>query len=103
MVACPCCRAMNETGPVCRRCKADLSLLFQLEADRAALFRKAQHFARSGSWSMARTLAEAAERLRHGAETRQLLACLCLAQRDFAGVKAWYTAAKDFERSQGRV
>ena len=26
-VPCPCCKAANDTGPGCRRCKADLSLL----------------------------------------------------------------------------
>ena len=32
---CPVCKADNAQGPLCRRCKADLSLLFRLEARRA--------------------------------------------------------------------
>ena len=28
---CPCCKANNDSGPACRRCKADLSLLFAFE------------------------------------------------------------------------
>ena len=31
---CPVCRATNDQGPQCRRCKADLGLLFRLEAQR---------------------------------------------------------------------
>lgn len=30
-ITCPCCRAANASGPQCRRCKADLGLLFALE------------------------------------------------------------------------
>ena len=33
-VTCPCCRAATESGPACRRCKADLGLLFALEQQR---------------------------------------------------------------------
>ena len=33
---CPACRADNAAGPNCRRCKADLSLLWALEQQRAA-------------------------------------------------------------------
>ena len=32
---CPVCKAENAQGPNCRRCKADLSLLFALEDRRA--------------------------------------------------------------------
>ncbi len=33
-MVCPVCKAENAAGPACRRCKADLSLLFQLEEQR---------------------------------------------------------------------
>ena len=35
-IACPCCRASNETA-TCRRCRADLSLLAAIEVRRAYL------------------------------------------------------------------
>ena len=41
-IPCPCCRASNDTGPACRRCKADLALLFALEANRAEHFAAAR-------------------------------------------------------------
>lgn len=31
-VVCPCCKAVNDAGPHCRRCRADLSLLFAWSA-----------------------------------------------------------------------
>ena len=34
---CPACKADNAQGPACRRCKADLSPLWALEARREAL------------------------------------------------------------------
>ena len=34
---CPVCTAESDTGPSCRRCRADLSLLFRLEEERACL------------------------------------------------------------------
>ena len=34
MLTCPVCRAENSQGPNCRRCKADLSMLFALETER---------------------------------------------------------------------
>lgn len=34
-IVCPCCRAGNDAGPACRRCKADLSLLFEARTRRA--------------------------------------------------------------------
>jgi predicted ATPase len=36
-LACPCCKAANDVGPNCRRCKADLSLAFAFEAHVASL------------------------------------------------------------------
>jgi hypothetical protein len=76
MVPCPCCKATNDTGPACRRCKADLMLLFQLEADRAALIA-------AGDF-------ERAHQLRRGNDTLQHIAAAKLLARDFAGALAAY-------------
>ena len=35
MLRCPVCKADNSAGRACRRCKADLSLLFALEEERS--------------------------------------------------------------------
>ena len=35
LIRCPLCKADNLEGPACRRCKADLSMLFRLEERRA--------------------------------------------------------------------
>ena len=36
---CPVCRAENDQGPQCRRCKADLALLFTLADQRRSALR----------------------------------------------------------------
>ena len=41
-IPCPCCKASNDTGPSCRRCKADLSLLLAIEAERSELLEAAR-------------------------------------------------------------
>ena len=46
MIRCPVCKAENSQGPTCRRCKADLSLLFRLEGPYFAI----------GSWVAAEAL-----------------------------------------------
>ena len=72
---CPVCRASNDVGPACRRCKADLSVLFELESVRSGLLVTAR--ARLGDAS-AGTAAQAAGDLRHGADAQQLLALASL-------------------------
>ena len=50
---CPVCRATNDQGAQCRRCKADLGLLFRLEAQRkreAVAFLLRRDFA--GAWRL---------------------------------------------------
>ncbi len=39
-LACPVCKAENTAGPGCRRCKADLSLLFDMENQRPWLLQQ---------------------------------------------------------------
>ena len=73
-IPCPCCKAANDAGPACRRCKADLSLLFQLESDRAALMAAGEY--------------EAAHALRYTDDSRRMIAASRLLQRDFAGALA---------------
>jgi hypothetical protein len=87
MVRCPVCRADNTAGPQCRRCRADLGLLFELEQQREQALAAAVQSVARGSWSEASRLAERASWLRRGPDAARLLAISRLLQRDFAG--AW--------------
>ena len=89
-IACPVCRASVETGPQCRRCKADLSLLFALEARRDAVLAAARRSLAAGRADAALTLAQGAERLRRGEDARRLIAAAHLLLRDFAAAWRWY-------------
>jgi Flp pilus assembly protein TadD len=84
---CPVCKADNSQGPLCRRCKADLSLLFQLEEERGAALSAARKQLAAGAYADAVHQAERADRLRRDNESRRVLAAACLLQRDFA--RAW--------------
>jgi hypothetical protein len=89
-IACPVCRASVEVGPLCRRCKADLSLLFALEARRDALLAAARRSLAAGRADVALALAHGAERLRRGPDARRLIAATYLLRRDFAAAWQWY-------------
>jgi hypothetical protein len=84
---CPVCKAENTQGPQCRRCKADLSLLFQLEEQRAALLAAAAACLGSGRVEEALENAQRAHQLRYGEDTGRLLTQVFLLRRDFAS--AW--------------
>ena len=91
---CPVCKADNGQGPLCRRCKADLAPLFDLEAARRAkLDATREHLAR-GRWPEAVADAEEGDRLRRDGESRRLLAVARLLARDFAGAWACYREAQ---------
>ena len=58
MERCPVCRArVKEKKPVCRRCRSDLSLLFEIEEQAAALVELAARALTDGSRSKAAALA----------------------------------------------
>lgn len=84
---CPVCKADNPQGPQCRRCKADLSLLFVLEEQRQRTLAEARRYLRRGEWQAAAEHAETANWLRGDEESRQLEAMSHLLRRDFA--RAW--------------
>jgi uncharacterized protein HemY len=81
---CPVCKADNPQGPQCRRCKADLSLLFALEEQRRRTLAEARLCLRRGEWRAAREHAETANWLRGDADARRLMAMAHLLGRDFA-------------------
>jgi hypothetical protein len=84
---CPVCRADNDRGPQCRRCRADLGLLFELERQRRGLLGRARNEVARGRPGEALALADEAEALRVGADVQRLRAVAYLVQRDFAN--AW--------------
>jgi hypothetical protein len=87
---CPVCKADNVQGPQCRRCKTDLSLLFELEEARRRNLAEARDGLRRGLWTQAARDAEAADWLRGDKESCRLTALARLLQRDFAGAWASY-------------
>jgi hypothetical protein len=87
MIRCPVCKASLEQGPACRRCKADLSLLFQLDEQRQQALQTARACLQRGEWRRASAILDGVEALRCDDEVRRLRAAALLMQRDFAG--AW--------------
>ena len=87
---CPVCKADNPQGPQCRRCKADLSLLFALEDQRQRTLAEARNGLRRGNWQAALQHAEDADWLRGDDESRRLTALAHLLGRDFAAARQCY-------------
>jgi hypothetical protein len=98
VMRCPACKAENVQGPNCRRCKADLSLLFQLEEQRAQALAKARGLLAAGRIRHADALAEEADWLRSDEESRRLRAVLRLVRRDFAGAWEGYRLLRETSR-----
>jgi hypothetical protein len=90
---CPVCRAVNDAGPACRRCKADLSLCFAVEARRARALADAVREVAAGNLAAALAVAEEAHALRHGQDVRRLQALIHLRRRDFARAWSLYSTA----------
>ncbi len=90
MIRCPVCKAENSQGPQCRRCKADLSLLFHLEEQRAALLTAAVEAVRTRRYDEALVSTRRAHQLRYGEDSRRLLAMLHLVQYDFYSAWLYY-------------
>ena len=67
---CPVCKADNAEGPLCRRCRADLKLLFALEEQRQRSLEATRQCLAEGQWSQAIHQAEAADWMITAARTR---------------------------------
>jgi hypothetical protein len=92
---CPVCKAENNQGPQCRRCKADLMLLFTLEGQRGRALAEARRSLTQGLWRRAAACAAEAGRLRGGDDARRLEAIARMLGRDFAGAWRVYSGRKD--------
>jgi len=89
---CPVCRAQVEEGPQCRRCRADLSLLFRLDDQRTHALTVAEQCLRQRRPAQALALADGADALRHDEESQRLRILSLLCQRDFARALQEYGA-----------
>lgn len=84
---CPVCKASNDPGETCRRCKADLSLLWAVEQQRQVEISRARRWLTQGRWEEAIAAADQAGQLRSDAEVHRLRAMAHVLRRDFAS--AW--------------
>ena len=84
---CPVCRAENDQGPNCRRCRADLESLFKLEKQQRRALDAAYGCLAAGQMRRAFAISDGARALRDRVEARRLAAMSLLVARDFAG--AW--------------
>jgi hypothetical protein len=84
---CPVCRADVDEGPNCRRCRADLSLLFELEEQRQRAMAAAYLCLQQQHPRQALVISEGVHALHANAESQRLRALAHLLCRDFAS--AW--------------
>jgi hypothetical protein len=84
---CPVCRAQVEQGPQCRRCKADLSLLFRLETQRSQAIAAARAWLDLGHPDEALEALDRVDSLRRDVDSLRLRAVCHLLRRDFTA--AW--------------
>ena len=95
IIACPACRAENAER-TCRRCRADLGLLWDLEAQRERLLVDAAEAIRRGEFTQATERAQSAYDLRVGSDAGRLIACVYLLRGQFVRAFEWHAfAAKD--------
>lgn len=74
MIVCPVCRAENSSPPNCRRCKADLSMLFSLLSERDHHLERAASAIRSDLAGAAATHLDAADAIRPSPRSGRLRA-----------------------------
>jgi hypothetical protein len=84
---CPVCRADNSEGPSCRRCRADLSLLWAIDDRRRHCLDAARRLLGQGHGEPALAQIEQAAALRQGADADQLAALAHLLSGNFG--EAW--------------
>ena len=86
-LSCPVCKAENATGPNCRRCKADLGMLFALDEQRAQLLAAARQAFDWNRLENARRFAMSANDCRQDPESLRWVAMLQLIHGNFG--EAW--------------
>jgi hypothetical protein len=91
-LTCPVCRAANDVGPACRRCRADLSLCAAVEVQRERALAGARAAAAAGRVGDALAHAQRAAALRRGPDADRLRAAAHLLAGDFAAAWQCYRA-----------
>jgi hypothetical protein len=94
---CPVCRASDNQGAQCRRCKADLSLLLRLQASRSRLLARAACAAARGDAVACATFAGQAHQLDGDDRSLRAMALGAMLQRDFT--RAWATYRRALARA----
>jgi hypothetical protein len=89
-VPCPCCKAANDAGPSCRRCRADLSLLFAVEDQRTAAIATARTLAADSRFADSLTALDRAAQLRRGDDVSRLRAAVLLLAGQYPAALAAY-------------
>lgn len=89
-VPCPCCKAANDAGPNCRRCKADLSLLFAIDDERTQLVARARELTVQSRFPDSLACLDRAAQLRAGDDVRRARAAVLLLARAFPAALAAY-------------
>jgi hypothetical protein len=93
---CIVCKAQLDEGPHCRRCRADLSLLFALQQQRDRAVQMAYHAIAQGCLKRALALALGADALQHDETSNRVLAIIHLLRRDFPNAwKCYVRQARD--------
>lgn len=80
---CPVCKADNASGPACRRCKADLSLLIAVESQREHHVAHCAQAAREGRLDDALEHLDQAKALRDGPDLRRYRVCMSVLAGDY--------------------
>ena len=87
MLRCPVCKAENMSGPACRRCKADLTMLTALEEQRIEKLSQTRQAFIESRFDDALRHALDANSLRQGADAQHWLALLFFVSENFR--EAW--------------
>jgi hypothetical protein len=87
---CPVCRASDNRGPQCRRCKADLALLLRLEEERERGLEAARRHAGRGQAADCLRAARRADLLRSDNDSLELLAVAHLLLGDYGTARSLY-------------
>ncbi len=91
---CPVCKAENALEATCRRCKADLSLLVQVETQRGRALAAALRFLSDGRPNAALQAATLAHQVRAGNDSARLLAVCHLWADNYPLALRWRQACE---------
>src|SRR5258708_2186083 len=94
LMRCPVCKAPLEAGPQCRRCRADLSLLFTLAQQREQAIRAAHECLRRGKTRTGFAIAPGVEALQYDADSLRLRALVYLLEGKFAEALRCYQSQR---------